>query len=88
MTPDESLQTPLPDTLKTASTIQPNVAKLDLLPRGSELILRTIKRLAMEAEGCDSLEAVLDKVKTINAEVTTLLARCEKRKGADAAPAA
>lgn len=80
MMPIELSETLLPDTSTIAPTSPQNVTRLDLLPRGSELILRTIKRLAMEAEECDSLESILEKIKSINSEVGILLARCEKRR--------
>lgn len=82
MTPNELLQTESSDTSKTVLISQPNLTRQDSLPRGSELALKTIKRLASEAEKTDSYESILEKVKAINREVTELIARCEKRAAA------
>jgi hypothetical protein len=82
MTPEELSLIELPDTSTISVTNQPEQAKPDSLPRGSELSLITIKRLASEIENSEAPIEIKEKAKFIKHEVAMMIARIEKRRKA------
>lgn len=69
-----------PDTLKTAHSTEQRQARPDLLPRGSELSLKTIERLVGQIKQAAHVDDVQQPADAILVEVSSLLAQIQKRK--------
>ncbi len=78
---EELSQVESSDTLKTSPSNPVVSLRPESLPRGSDLILKTIRLLASEAIKSDDPDTVRERVKAIDREAGELLARYEKRYG-------